>query len=380
MAVPADEELKKLLKQFVCVRVVQMWGADLTQFQFDGTLTWAVFFLNANGTLYGRYGSRSNILEHQAIDKIMSLEGFKKSIQAALRLHREYQEDSIEVGRQLAGKTGSKPLWKTPQEIPELLKGYAISNSPFKGWDKNSCIHCHMLQPAEIVSRRLLKKPLPDHFFWPYPIPREIGMEMDPKEVATILDITKGSPVARAGLRKGDKIKTMNKQPILSTADIQWILHNAKDPARLRINLERKGEAKTVTLVLRKGWRATLRIAEGKWLHARGMEQFFNLFCFGLEEKKRKELGLDPNSLALICGRPNQNELRRRRRPDRHLVLGEVPLQKGDIIIGIDGRKDIRTQGGFMAYLFRKKFPGQPMQLTVLRGGKKMILRFKVPE
>ena len=110
------------------------------------------------------------------------------------------------------------------------------------------------------------------------------------------------------------------------------------------------------------------------------LEQFFNFSCFGLEEKKRKELGLDPDSLALLCGGPNKNELRKRRRPNRHLVTGEVPVRDKDIIIGIDGRKDIRTQGGFMAYVFRNKFPGQPIQLTVLRGGKKMILKFKVPK
>jgi len=36
-----------------------MKNIDLAQFQFDYDLTWAVIFLNVDGTVYGRYGSRS---------------------------------------------------------------------------------------------------------------------------------------------------------------------------------------------------------------------------------------------------------------------------------------------------------------------------------
>ena len=47
-----------MMDQFVCVRAVQMYGVDLSLFQFQGQLTWAAVFLNADGTIYGRYGSR----------------------------------------------------------------------------------------------------------------------------------------------------------------------------------------------------------------------------------------------------------------------------------------------------------------------------------
>ena len=38
---------------------MQGWGIDLSLFQFHGQLTWAVFFLHPDRTIYGRYGSRA---------------------------------------------------------------------------------------------------------------------------------------------------------------------------------------------------------------------------------------------------------------------------------------------------------------------------------
>ena len=42
------------------MRVVKANDLDLQRFQFDYELTFAVIFMNADGTIYGRYGSRSS--------------------------------------------------------------------------------------------------------------------------------------------------------------------------------------------------------------------------------------------------------------------------------------------------------------------------------
>ena len=46
-------------EQFVAVRQVEMKGVDLSQFQFDYDLNWAAMFVNADGTVYARYGTQS---------------------------------------------------------------------------------------------------------------------------------------------------------------------------------------------------------------------------------------------------------------------------------------------------------------------------------
>ena len=46
-------------KHFVAVRQVEMEGVDLNQFRFDHDLNWAAMFINADGTVYARYGTQS---------------------------------------------------------------------------------------------------------------------------------------------------------------------------------------------------------------------------------------------------------------------------------------------------------------------------------
>ena len=46
------------MERFVCVRIVQAWGLDLSLFQFDWRQTWMVFLMNSDRALYGRYDAR----------------------------------------------------------------------------------------------------------------------------------------------------------------------------------------------------------------------------------------------------------------------------------------------------------------------------------
>ena len=62
---------------------------------------------------------------------------------------------------------------------------------------------------------------------FPYPDPAVLGLKMDPKAMATVERVTPGSLAERAGLRAGDEIVTLAGQPLLSIADLQWVLHNA---------------------------------------------------------------------------------------------------------------------------------------------------------
>ena len=79
MARPASPELTAALEAFVCVRVVKMQGTALAQFQFDFDQTWTVFFLNADKTIYGRYGSRSAVgaesEKHVALGREVGVKG-----------------------------------------------------------------------------------------------------------------------------------------------------------------------------------------------------------------------------------------------------------------------------------------------------------------
>ena len=55
-----NQRIKELAgKHFISLRQVEMKGVDLSQFQFDYDLNWAAMFINADGTVYCRYGTQS---------------------------------------------------------------------------------------------------------------------------------------------------------------------------------------------------------------------------------------------------------------------------------------------------------------------------------
>src|SRR5690349_10089446 len=78
-----DPIIRDLLDKFVCVRIVQANAIDLSRFQHDFDLSFAAYFLNPDGTIYGRFGTRSDRPEEEDI----SLEGLREAMQGALRIH-----------------------------------------------------------------------------------------------------------------------------------------------------------------------------------------------------------------------------------------------------------------------------------------------------
>ena len=108
-----DPIIRDLLDEFVCVRIVQANTIDLTHFQHDFDQSFAAYLMNPDLTIYGRFGTRSERPEHEDI----SLEGLRKAMEAALRMHRDYEA----VKPSLAGKQVKQARYKTPQGLPEPL-------------------------------------------------------------------------------------------------------------------------------------------------------------------------------------------------------------------------------------------------------------------
>ena len=363
MAVPKDKELDALLKKYVCVRVVQMYGLDINRYQFDGAMTWAIFLLNADGTMYGRYGTRSANGMKAAQD--ISLAGFKKTLKGALVVHEAYASNPDTIGKSLAGKIGPKSKWKKAEEIP-FLKNMGRFQKRFEGTGgrNNRCIHCHMVPQFEMMSLRQNGDRLPDRLFWPYPLPDEIGLHMDPREMATIETVKKGSPAGKAGFRPGDEIVGMKGQIILSTADIQFVLNFAGDPETIETVIERDGEEKTLRLKVEEGWR--YRIGDFRRLNLGLQYRLLGFNSRPVSDANREELGFQEDELALRVGRLP------RRFPKN------INLRARDIIIAVDGRKKRWNLGAYTAYLMREKKKGSTLKLTIRRGEKEHEVEMKV--
>jgi serine protease Do len=229
-----DPELAKVMDRYVCVRVVQGCSLDLSLFQFDWRQTWVVFLMNAERGIYGRYDAR------EANDAI----GLRKAMEGALELHEKWPANKAE----LAGKTGPAPRWNTPEEIPALGKPRPVTS-------RNGCIHCHNILEGGTKSLEALKEPVPARDLAPYPVPQRVGIMLSTKERATVSSVDRNSPAEKAGLREGDRIVRFGGQPILSWADVQWVLYLANDGDAIKVELDRGGMPAEATLTLPAGWR-----------------------------------------------------------------------------------------------------------------------------
>jgi hypothetical protein len=347
------------MERFVCVRPVQMWGVDLSLFQFHGQLTWAVFFLNADRTIYGRYGSRgaTGTSGFRDNDREVSLEGFKKAIEGALEIHAGYPGNKAS----LAGKTGPAPLAKTPEAFP-AAKGRPNVRRAEDEAKGHGCIHCHQVQDFEFLTKRQAGQPVADRDLWTYPMPDVLGFPLDPKERARVAAVTPGSPAEKAGLKAGDRIQAMDGQPVISTADVQWVLHNAAEPGSVRIALD--GRKDELTLSLSAGWRRPMSFSENLSLGWVMRSQVAGMRTQALAPAEKQGLGLAADALALriVDLTPVQNK-------ERNPSPRQAGLQKGDVLVEIDGRKSAMSESEFLAWLVEKKKPGDRFEVAYLRAG-----------
>ena len=353
-----DSELSTLLDQFVCVRIVQAYGLDMTLFQFDGELTFAVFFLNADRTIYGRYGMR---VSHEG-DETVSLAGLRLAAKSALKIHGGYPGNKV----QLVGKQGGRPRWRTPEAIP-LLPG---PKAPADG-SRNRCIHCHQVGVGILLTLRKEHQPVPSSVLWSFPNPAVLGLDFDPEHRARLRSVSEGSPAARAGLRAGDEIETADGAPMISIADVQWVLEQKMAPGDVRLEFMRDGRMQAATLSLAADWR---KQDDFTWRTiAWPMRlQILGFRATALSDAERTRLGLKPDQSAMKVAELPPGWLKEANRGAE-----KAGLKKGDVIVGFEGRT-MFAEKDLLAFAIQERKPGETMTVTVLRGGERLDLRFAV--
>jgi hypothetical protein len=359
--VERDKSVQKLLEQFVCVRVVHANGMDLTQFQFDYDQSWAAFLMNADRTIYGRYGTRSHQTE-SAED--MSLSGFGQALDGALALHRQYPKNKA----LFAAKRGPAVETPTPEQYPSLRTKYG-PKLEFGPKVAQSCIHCHQVREAQRLVFRNADKPLPDSLMHPYPHPKTLGLIIDPGTRSTLKSVQPGSPAALAGFKTGDEIRTLEGQPILSLADIQWVLHHAPSTGSVKAEVLRGAKKVSLTLGLRAGWRQADNISwrASSWDLRRMVTG--GLLLEDLPSADRAKLGLPADGLALRVKHVGEY--------GEHAAAKKAGFRKDDVVISVDGRKDLVSEGAVMAYLLGKP-KGAEAPFGVVRSGNPMSFTIRM--
>jgi len=357
-----DQALKPLMDQFVRVRLISTNGLDLSLFQYDYDQSFAVFMLNADRTIYGRFGTRSH---HTLWSEDVSIEALAKAMQGALELHAKF--DVIKAS--LTGKQGLKPDVPSPEQYP-LLAGKYRSTINQKKEVVKSCIHCHQIGDAQRDFYLRDQKPLPEQILFQYPHPKILGLILDPQEKAVVKEVQKNSIAAQAGFQPGDQILTLAGQPLLSIADVQWVLHHARETDQLTAVIDRNGKQLEFTITLPEGWK---RSDDLSWRVSSWPLRRMVLGGAVLEEttaEQRKAAGL-PEETAMAL------RIRHLGQYGPHAAAKQAGFRTGDLIISFNGRNDFSRETDLLAYGVNELKPGQTVEVTVVRD--KKPLQMKMP-
>jgi hypothetical protein len=354
--VDKDDRLRPLLEKFVRVRLISANGLDLSLFQYDTDQSFAVFLMNADLTIYGRFGTRSD--QRNWTDDV-SIAGLAKALEGALALHQTYPANKA----QLAGKIGPAPDFEAPEKYPQLAGKYG-PELDYKGNVVQSCIHCHQIGDAERQYYRDKEGALPERVLFPYPHPKAIGLILDPEQRATVLRVDAGSVADKAEFQPGDEFQSLNSQPLLSMADVQWVLHDV--PAAggsVNAVVSRGGQTKNITLALPAGWRKLDDIAwrASNWqLRRMGLGA---MYLKSMSAEERAEKKVPPDGMALRAEHVGQFA--------PHDVAKKAGVVKDDVLISFNGRTDFSRETDLLAYALNEIPVGAKVPAVFLRDGEK---------
>ena len=346
-----ETELTPLLAQFVCVRVINANTLDLARFQFDYDLSFSTLFFNGDGTVYGRYGS----WKHQRDSQDDTTAGYKRALEGALAIHRGYPANKAT----LAGKQGGPTPFKTPVEIPSLAERYP-RELDWGGKVVQSCVHCHQIGDAFRTAHREKGQPIPAELIYPQPAPETIGVTLAADQAARVEAVAAGSLAAKAGLAPGDELISLAGQPLISSADVSWVLHRTAESASLPVVVQRGGASKTLSLALPAGWRGKTDIARrvGVW-PMRGMATG-GMILEDLPDAERTQRGLGADKMALFVKGVGKF--------GKHAAAKNAGFQPDDVIVEIAGLTKRMTEGELLGSLLQKHQVGEQVKATVLRG------------
>ena len=356
-----ETDLVPLLDQFVCVRVIDANALDLNIFQFDYDLSFSTLFFNGDGTVYGRYGS----WRHQRDPQDKTTAGYKRALEAALAIHRGYPANRAS----LAGKQGKPMPFKTPVEFPALAAKY----KPELDWEGNvvrSCIHCHQIGEALREEAREKQKRLPPEMIFPWPAPETIGLTLAPEAVVKVEAVIPGSPVALAGVKAGDELVSLAGQPLISIADVSWVLHHASNAADLAATVKNGNSVRMIKISLPNGWRNKTDISRRNtaW-QLRGLATG-GLVLEDLSNEARVQRGLNDQQLALLIKFVGQY--------GKHAAAKEAGFRKDDVITELDGKSKRMSESEIIGALLETHEPGDRVKAIVLREGQPQILSLPI--
>jgi hypothetical protein len=298
--------------------------------------------MDAGGHTYSRYGSQ----DHRHSSERMSIPGLKKAMREVLALHAKRKPGE------------SKPATAKPllvQDYPAFRRTKAAGEE---------CYHCHYANNARFAQMRLEGAFAKEKLFQ-YPLPENIGIELDVDANNVVRSVTPGSPAEKAGVRPGDVLTGAGSAAVITPADLQFVLDAVPDPGSITLRLARDGrEIPSVSLSLPRGWRR----ADISWRPSQGgVPPTIGIWAKPLSDAEKRERGIPPGRLGLLVNFMFPG-------PDWAKTRGD--LRANDVIIGLDGKELPSMNTRQFHSRFRLRYDvGQTVTVNVIREGKRVDVR-----
>ncbi len=330
------EKIRDIADEFVRVRLTQIESSNLKLFDFDYDLTFMVFFLSPEETVYARYGGRCE----QGPDERQSLAGLRYTMKSVLAEH------SAE-NRRFAPMEGGKPFF-----IGEI--------APRSGLGR--CIHCH--QAKEVMYNKIDRDGDWDlNLAFRFPPPDNLGLKLEVDRSNIVERIAADSVADKAGLKEGDIVNSLNDVPIHSFGDAQYALDRAPKIGSIPVSWQRGAETHESRIELPDRWWRT----DITWRPSlQNLIASPRLYGKDLTTDEKTALGLKEKQLAF-------------RLPD---TISEQPrlagIQGGDIVYGVEGRHLEMGAYDFQTY-FRSHFiKGEDVVINIIRDGMKLERKMRL--
>jgi serine protease Do len=340
----------ELARQFVCVRVQSMNGQNLNLFQFDYDLTWMAFFMDGHDRFYARYGGRDDAHAESHLTKA-----------SLLRVMRQVLDRHAAGAVQTSRYEPVAKTVRTPEDIAPL-KARVSRRKP-----GNRCIHCHDVKQGRL-EERLQAGTFTRELIYSYPMPEQVGLDVDPDRQDRVRSVKPGSPAAAAGLRAGDVLRDVDGQHVLTAADLARVLELTPREASLPVEVVRDGRPVRTTLRLQGDWRKTPDPSWRSSTYVAGPNGGF--WAEPLKPEQKQKAGIPEDWLALrvtvfFQGRTEAEK---------------AGLQLGDVLVEVDGIRRPMTARQMHTHFQMNRNYGDEVPLVVRRGGKELKLTMTLPE
>jgi serine protease Do len=186
------------------------------------------------------------------------------------------------------------------------------------------------------------------------------SLGLNDEKGALVADVTKGGPAGKAGIKRGDVIKSFDGKPINKMKELPLIVASTPVGKTVDVDILRDGKSKTLKVKT-----AELKSEEGS-VESSQEKLDLGLTVEELTAEQARRLGLSEETGLVVVYVENYSP------------AAESGLRRGDIILEID-REPMKDIKGFNEKMMKYK-PGDTILFLVMRGQSTLYLTVKVPE